>query len=60
MTEKYKHTYAERNAMLRDLRRIMKTGDERELMTFLRKHGIKDEDPRFSEIVRAFRAGRFG
>lgn len=46
--------------MLRDLRRIMKTGDERELMTFLRKHGIKDEDPRFSEIVRAFRAGRFG
>jgi hypothetical protein len=46
--------------MLRELRKIMKTCDERELMTFLRKHGIKDEDPRFSEIVRAFRAGRFG
>jgi hypothetical protein len=29
-------------------------------MTFLRKHGIKDEDPRFSEIVKSFRAGRFG
>jgi len=60
MADKYKHTYAERNAMLRELRKIMKTCDERELMTFLRKHGIKDEDPRFSEIVRAFRAGRFG
>jgi hypothetical protein len=46
--------------MLRDLERIRKTGDERELMTFLRKHGIKDENTRFSEIVKTFRAGRFG
>jgi hypothetical protein len=34
--------------------------DERQLMEFLRKHGIKDEHPRFSEIVKAFRAGKFG
>jgi hypothetical protein len=60
MPDKYKHTRAEINALLRDLRQILKYGDEREFMQVLRKHGIKDEDPRFGEIVRLFRALRSG
>jgi hypothetical protein len=52
---KFKHTYAEMNALMRDLRRILKYGDEREFMQVLRKHGIKDEDPRFAEILKLFR-----
>ena len=60
MPEKYKHTYAERNALLRDLKKILKNNDELELMKILRKHGIKNEDSRFSEIVRAFRDLRSG
>lgn len=58
MADKYKHTYAERNTMRRQLKRIIDTKDERDLMDFLRKHGIKDEDPRFSLIVKAFRDGK--
>jgi ribosomal protein L12E/L44/L45/RPP1/RPP2 len=58
MPEKYKHTPSERNAMLRDLRRVIHSKDERELMSFLRAHGIKDENPRFSQIVKAFRDGK--
>lgn len=58
MPEKYKHTASERSAMLRQLKRIIETKDERELMTFLREHGIKDENPRFSKIVKAFREGK--
>jgi hypothetical protein len=58
MAEKYKHTRSERNAMLRQLKRVIDSKDERELMTFLREHGIKDENPRFSEIVKAFREGK--
>lgn len=58
IVEKYKHTAAERNAMLRQLKRIIALKDERELMSFLREHGIKDENPRFSEIVKAFRGGK--
>jgi hypothetical protein len=58
MTEKYRHTASERNAMLRQLRRIIALRDERELMSFLREHGIKDENPRFSQIVKAFRDGK--
>jgi len=27
-------------------------------MSFLREHGIKDENPRFSQIVKAFRDGK--
>jgi len=57
MPEKYKHTASERNAMLRQLKRIIAARDERELMSFLREHGIKDENPRFSQIVKAFRDG---
>lgn len=44
--------------MLRDLRQIMRTKDERSLMAFLRKHGVKDENPRFAQIVKAFRDGK--
>jgi hypothetical protein len=55
MSTKFKHTYGEINALLRDLRKIYQRGDEREFMQVLRKHGIKDEDPRFAEIVKFFR-----
>ena len=55
MPEKYKHTRTEINALLRDLRQILKANNERELMQILRKYGIKDEDARFSEIVKLFR-----
>ena len=60
MVKKFKHAYAERNALERDLQKIFKYGDEREFMQVLRKHGIKDEDPRFAEIVKMFRALRSG
>lgn len=55
MPDKYKRTWAERNAQLRDLRHIFEFGDELELMKVLRKYGIMDEDPRFAEIVKMFR-----
>jgi hypothetical protein len=35
-------------------------GNEREFMQVLRKRGIKDEDPRFAEIVKLFRDLRGG
>ena len=54
MPDKHKYTRAEANALERDLRRILSNNDERELMQILRKYGIKDEDPRFSEIVKLF------
>lgn len=60
MPDKYKHTRAEANALERDLKRILGNNDERELMQILRKHGIKDESPRFSEIVKLFRDLRSG
>ena len=60
MPDKYKHTRAERAALLRDLKRILRHNDERELMQILRKYAIKDEDPRFSEYVRLFRDLRSG
>jgi hypothetical protein len=58
MSDKYKHTATKRNAMLRQLERIIASRDERELMRFLREHGIKDENPRFSQILKAFREGK--
>jgi len=58
MAEKYRHTRAERNALERNLKRIMELKDEREFMKFLREHGIKDENPRFSRLVKAFREGK--
>lgn len=60
MPDKYKRTRAETNALERDLKRILSNNDERELMQILRKHGIKDENPRFSEIVKLFRDLRSG
>lgn len=60
MPDKYKRTRAETNALERDLTRILSNNDERELMQILRKHGIKDENPRFSEIVKLFRDLRSG
>jgi hypothetical protein len=58
--EKFKHSKEEINALLRDLRRVYKRNDEREFMTVLRKYGIRDEDPRFAEIVKFFRALQSG
>lgn len=60
MPDKFKHTRTEANALLRDIELIFKTGDEREFMQILRKHGIKDEDARFAEILKLFRALRSG
>lgn len=60
MPEKYKLTRAEMNALLRNLRNIYEYGDEREFMQVLRKRGIKDEDPRFAELVKFFRELRGG
>jgi hypothetical protein len=44
--------------MLRQLERIIESRDIREFMNFLRAHGIKDENPRFSELVNAFHEGK--
>lgn len=44
--------------MVQDLKEIIRTKDERGLMAFLRKQGIKDEHPRFAQIVKAFRDGK--
>jgi hypothetical protein len=60
MTEKFKRTWAEQNALLKDLRKIYAMGDEREFMSVLRKYGIKDEDPRFAELLKMFRDLRGG
>ena len=60
MPDKFKHTKAEACAVLRDIKNIFRYGDEREFMQVLRKNGIKDEDPRFSEILTLFRALRSG
>jgi len=60
MADKYKLTRVEMNALLRDLRKILQYGDEREFMQVLRKHGIKDEDSRFAEILKLFRDLRSG
>ncbi len=55
MADKYKIEPEKIPSLLRELRRIYKRNDEREFMQILRAHGIKDEDPRFSEIVKFFR-----
>jgi len=58
--DKYKLSRSEANTLLRDLRKLLEIGDEREFMRVLRKRGIKDEDPRFGEIVKLFRDLRSG
>jgi hypothetical protein len=60
MAGKFKQTGAERAALLRDPRVVYKSGDEREFMRILRKHGIKDEHPHFSEMLKFFRDLRAG
>jgi hypothetical protein len=61
MTEgKYRHTPAERRALLRELRWIYDTKDEQELMQILRRNGVKDENPRFAEVLQLFRELRSG
>jgi hypothetical protein len=60
MADKYKYTYAERNALLRDLKQILRNNDQRELMRILRQRGIKDEHPLFAEIVKLFHDLRSG
>ena len=60
MANKFKFTLEQKHALLRDLKLIYKRGNELEFMKILRKHGIKDEDPRFGEIVKFFRDLRSG
>ena len=60
MPDKHKRTKAEERALERDLERIFANNDEVELMRILRKYGIRDEHPRFSEVVRLFRDLRSG
>jgi hypothetical protein len=55
-----KHTRAEIRAMERDLERICRYGDEKELMQFLRGIGLKDESPEFARVVGVFRSLRAG
>jgi hypothetical protein len=60
MSDKYKHTFAELNSLRNQLKTILACNNERELMQVLRKYGIKDEDPRFAEVVKLFRDLRTG
>jgi uncharacterized protein (UPF0261 family) len=60
MAEKYRFTLEEKTALLRELKKILRSDDEREFMRILRKLGIKDEDPRFAEAVKFFRDLRRG
>lgn len=60
MVDKYKRTYVEHNALLRDLEKVFKLGDEREFMRVLRKHGLMDENPRFAELLKMFHELRGG
>jgi hypothetical protein len=60
MPDKYKHTFSELNALRNQLKWILACNNEREPMQILRKYGIKNEDPRFAEIVKLFRDLRAG
>jgi len=59
MADKYKCDPADRARVLKRLKQVLKTRDEREFMSVLRELGIKDEDPRFSRAVKLFREGKF-
>jgi hypothetical protein len=58
MAEKYRFTLEEKTTLLRELKKILRSDDEREFMKILRKFAIKDEDPRFAEAVKFFRGGK--
>jgi len=60
MADKYRFTLEEKTALLRELKTLLRNDDEREFMKILRKFGIKDEDPRFAEVVKFFRQLRGG
>ncbi|HET9402714.1 MAG TPA: hypothetical protein VFO34_17340 [Candidatus Acidoferrales bacterium] len=60
MAGKYKRTRREEDWWLEVCRRILRSGDEMELMRVLRKNGLRDEDPRFAEAVKIFRELRAG
>lgn len=55
-----KRTKSELRSLENDLRKIYEFGDEKELMQFLRGIGLKDESPRFAEVVNVFRSLRRG
>jgi hypothetical protein len=55
-----KRTRAELRAIERDLEKIYRHVDEKELMQFLRGIGLKDESPEFVRVVSVFRSLRAG
>jgi hypothetical protein len=50
-----RHTQAELRKLKAVLRKLSRSGNEREFMQFLRGIGLKDESPGFAELVRLFR-----
>ena len=44
--------------LLADVQRAFRSRNERDFMQALRKIGISDESPKFSELVKLFRAAR--
>jgi hypothetical protein len=55
MSNKYKPTQSEINTMLQDLGHILKSDDERDVIQTFLKYGIKEEDPKISELVKNIR-----
>lgn len=51
-----RHTRAELKKIMEVLRKLSRSGDEKGFMQFLRGTGLKDESPRFAELVRMFRS----
>ncbi len=51
-----RHTRAELRKIMGVLRKLSRRGDEKGFMQFLRGIGLKDESPRFAELVRMFRS----
>lgn len=57
---KRRHTRSELRTIRAALKKYVKHGNEREFMQFLRGIGLKDESPRFGELVALFRSLRSG
>jgi hypothetical protein len=55
-----RHTRSKLRLLENELRKIYEFGDEKELTQFLRGIGLKDESPRFAEVVNEFRSLRRG
>ena len=60
ISDEYKYTFAELNSVRNHLKWVLDCDNERKLMQILRKYGIRDEDPRFAEIVKLFHDLRSG